>query len=67
MQQKLATFLKKLFSTKTIFLIENILGFCSGFVGLFIVESESGKLITWGSADDEGQSYLTSGKHGVMR
>ncbi|OMO97266.1 Regulator of chromosome condensation, RCC1 [Corchorus olitorius] len=23
-----------------------------------------GKLITWGSADDEGQSYLTSGKHG---
>lgn len=25
----------------------------------------SGKLITWGSADDQGQSYLTSGKHGV--
>lgn len=43
------------------------LSFCSGYVGLFIVESESGKLITWGSADDEGQSYLTSGKHGVMR
>lgn len=27
--------------------------------------AESGKLITWGSADDQGQSYLTSGKHGV--
>ncbi|CAA3012969.1 Hypothetical predicted protein [Olea europaea subsp. europaea] len=23
----------------------------------------SGKLFTWGSADDQGQSYLTSGKH----
>ena len=32
-----------------------------------IVESESGKLITWGSADDEGQSFMTSGKHGVMQ
>lgn len=28
--------------------------------------SDSGKLITWGSADDEGQSYMTSGKHGVI-
>lgn len=27
--------------------------------------SESGKLITWGSTDDLGQSYVTSGKHGV--
>lgn len=27
---------------------------------------ETGKLITWGSANDEVQSYLTSGKHGVM-
>ncbi|KAJ8532975.1 hypothetical protein K7X08_015864 [Anisodus acutangulus] len=27
----------------------------------------SGKLITWGSADDQGQSYLTSGKHGRRR
>lgn len=26
--------------------------------------SESGKLITWGSTDDLGQSYVTSGKHG---
>ncbi|RWR74400.1 protein SIEVE ELEMENT OCCLUSION B-like protein [Cinnamomum micranthum f. kanehirae] len=25
--------------------------------------AESGKLITWGSTDDLGQSYLTSGKH----
>lgn len=24
-----------------------------------------GKLITWGSTDDLGQSYVTSGKHGV--
>lgn len=30
-----------------------------------IVLSESGKLITWGSTDDLGQSYVTSGKHGV--
>ncbi|KAK4342867.1 hypothetical protein RND71_038683 [Anisodus tanguticus] len=28
------------------------------------LDSGSGKLITWGSADDQGQSYLTSGKHG---
>jgi hypothetical protein len=27
--------------------------------------SESGKLLTWGSADDMGQSYVTSGKHEV--
>lgn len=27
---------------------------------------ETGKLITWGSVNDEVQSYLTSGKHGVM-
>lgn len=26
---------------------------------------ENGKLITWGSSDDEGQSYVASGKHGV--
>lgn len=31
------------------------------------VESGSGKFITWGSTDDEGQSYMTSGKHGVMQ
>lgn len=28
--------------------------------------SESGKLMTWGSTDDLGQSYLTSGKHEVL-
>lgn len=27
---------------------------------------EYGKIITWGSTDDLGQSYVTSGKHGVM-
>uniref|UniRef100_A0A2P2Q5Y0 Ultraviolet-B receptor UVR8 n=1 Tax=Rhizophora mucronata TaxID=61149 RepID=A0A2P2Q5Y0_RHIMU len=27
-------------------------------------QPESGKLITWGSTDDLGQSYVTSGKHG---
>jgi len=27
--------------------------------------SESGKLLTWGSADDMGQSYVTAGKHEV--
>ncbi|KAG4974167.1 hypothetical protein JHK87_030988 [Glycine soja] len=26
---------------------------------------EKGKLITWGSMDDEGQSYLILGKHGI--
>ncbi|KAJ0087670.1 hypothetical protein Patl1_31809 [Pistacia atlantica] len=29
-----------------------------------LLKIESGKLITWGSTDEEGQSYLTSGKHG---
>ncbi|WMV44310.1 hypothetical protein MTR67_037695 [Solanum verrucosum] len=29
-----------------------------------VFDAGSGKLITWGSADDQGQSYLTSGKHG---
>ncbi|KAI3447715.1 hypothetical protein Pfo_004380 [Paulownia fortunei] len=28
------------------------------------MKSAFGKLVTWGSADDQGQSYLTSGKHG---
>ncbi|KAL9426199.1 hypothetical protein AB3S75_033054 [Citrus x aurantiifolia] len=37
---------------------------CGGGCGFALATSESGKLITWGSADDEGQSYLTSGKHG---
>ncbi|XP_068485359.1 ultraviolet-B receptor UVR8-like isoform X1 [Phaseolus vulgaris] len=37
---------------------------CGGGCGFAIAISESGKLITWGSTDDLGQSYLTSGKHG---
>ncbi|XP_030542194.1 ultraviolet-B receptor UVR8-like isoform X9 [Rhodamnia argentea] len=35
-----------------------------GGCGFAMAVSDSGKLITWGSADDEGQSYITSGKHG---
>lgn len=31
------------------------------------VKLDSGKLITWGSTDDLGQSYVTSGKHGVIQ
>lgn len=31
------------------------------------VDLESGKLITWGSAEEEAQTYLTSGKHGVIQ
>ncbi|XP_007026937.2 PREDICTED: ultraviolet-B receptor UVR8 isoform X2 [Theobroma cacao] len=37
---------------------------CGGGCGFAMAISDCGKLITWGSADDEGQSYLTSGKHG---
>ncbi|XP_021825493.1 ultraviolet-B receptor UVR8-like isoform X2 [Prunus avium] len=37
---------------------------CGGGCGFAMAISECGKLITWGSADDEGQSYLVSGKHG---
>ncbi|CAN4116052.1 unnamed protein product [Withania somnifera] len=37
---------------------------CGGGCGFGMGISGSGKLITWGSADDQGQSYLTSGKHG---
>ncbi|KAL3357982.1 hypothetical protein AABB24_015222 [Solanum stoloniferum] len=37
---------------------------CGGGCGFAMAISGSGKLITWGSADDQGQSYLTSGKHG---
>ncbi|XP_031107679.1 ultraviolet-B receptor UVR8-like isoform X1 [Ipomoea triloba] len=35
-----------------------------GGCGFAMAISDSGKLITWGSADDLGQSYVTSGKHG---
>ncbi|XP_031275155.1 ultraviolet-B receptor UVR8-like isoform X3 [Pistacia vera] len=37
---------------------------CGGGCGFSLAISKSGKLITWGSTDEEGQSYLTSGKHG---
>ncbi|GLT89084.1 hypothetical protein SLE2022_070840 [Rubroshorea leprosula] len=37
---------------------------CSGGCGFAMAISDSGKLITWGSTDDLGQSYVTSGKHG---
>ncbi|GJM92580.1 hypothetical protein PR202_ga09061 [Eleusine coracana subsp. coracana] len=38
---------------------------CGGGCGFAMAISESGKLLTWGSADDMGQSYVTSGKHEV--
>ena len=37
------------------------------FIFCSFVLPESGKLITWGSTDDLGQSYVTSGKHGVVQ
>ncbi|XP_006290887.2 ultraviolet-B receptor UVR8 [Capsella rubella] len=37
---------------------------CGGGCGFAMAISEKGKLITWGSTDDEGQSYVASGKHG---
>ncbi|KAG5106482.1 hypothetical protein JHK82_043452 [Glycine max] len=39
-----------------------------GHLSRFVIcdVAEKGKLITWGSADDEGQSYLISGKHGEI-
>ncbi|KAK7256789.1 hypothetical protein RIF29_30273 [Crotalaria pallida] len=39
---------------------------CGGGCGFAMAISEKGKLITWGSADDEGPSYMTSGKHGEI-
>ncbi|KAK9154365.1 hypothetical protein Sjap_001845 [Stephania japonica] len=39
---------------------------CGGGCGFAMAISESGKLITWGSTDDMGQSYVTSGKHGEI-
>ncbi|XP_048225774.1 ultraviolet-B receptor UVR8 isoform X2 [Ricinus communis] len=39
---------------------------CSGGCGFAMAISGSGNLITWGSTDEEGQSYLTSGKHGEI-
>ncbi|KAI3809069.1 hypothetical protein L1987_25037 [Smallanthus sonchifolius] len=37
---------------------------CGGGCGFAMSISDTGKLITWGSTDDLGQSYVTSGKHG---
>ncbi|KAL9255829.1 Ultraviolet-B receptor UVR8-like protein [Drosera capensis] len=37
---------------------------CGGGCGFAIAISDNGRLITWGSTDDPGQSYVTSGKHG---
>ncbi|XP_051122990.1 ultraviolet-B receptor UVR8 [Andrographis paniculata] len=39
---------------------------CGGGCGFAMAISDSGKLITWGSTDDLGQSYVTCGKHGEM-
>ncbi|XP_031114818.1 ultraviolet-B receptor UVR8-like isoform X2 [Ipomoea triloba] len=39
---------------------------CGGGCGFAMAISDYGKLITWGSTDDLGQSYVTSGKHGEM-
>ncbi|WCJ28344.1 Regulator of chromosome condensation (RCC1) family protein [Euphorbia peplus] len=39
---------------------------CGGGCGFAMAISGSGKLITWGSTDEEGQSYLTAGKHGEI-
>ncbi|XP_073137412.1 ultraviolet-B receptor UVR8-like isoform X2 [Henckelia pumila] len=38
---------------------------CDGGCGFGMAIAASGKVITWGSADDQGQSYLASGKHGT--
>ncbi|XP_052184195.1 ultraviolet-B receptor UVR8 isoform X2 [Diospyros lotus] len=39
---------------------------CGGGCGFAMAVSDFGKLITWGSTDDLGQSYVTSGKHGEI-
>ncbi|XP_059305547.1 ultraviolet-B receptor UVR8-like isoform X8 [Lycium ferocissimum] len=45
--------------------VESWTDVCGGGCGFAMaISAGSGKLITWGSADDQGQSYLTSGKHG---
>ncbi|XP_020252473.1 ultraviolet-B receptor UVR8-like [Asparagus officinalis] len=36
---------------------------CGGGCGFAMAVSESGKLYTWGSTDDMGQSYVAAGKH----
>ncbi|KAJ0896000.1 putative regulator of chromosome condensation 1/beta-lactamase-inhibitor protein II [Helianthus annuus] len=37
---------------------------CGGGCGVAMPISDTGKLITWGTTDDLGQSYVTSGRHG---
>uniref|UniRef100_M1CLF1 Serine/threonine-protein kinase Nek8 n=1 Tax=Solanum tuberosum TaxID=4113 RepID=M1CLF1_SOLTU len=39
---------------------------CGGGCGFAMAISDSGKIITWGSTDDLGQCYVTSGKHGEI-
>ncbi|KAJ8747149.1 hypothetical protein K2173_001706 [Erythroxylum novogranatense] len=39
---------------------------CGGGCGFAMAISGSGKLVTWGSTDDESQSYSTCGKHGEI-
>ncbi|XP_065851950.1 ultraviolet-B receptor UVR8-like isoform X2 [Euphorbia lathyris] len=39
---------------------------CGGGCGFAMAISGSGKLMTLGSTDEEGQSYLTAGKHGEI-
>ncbi|KAI8014835.1 Ultraviolet-B receptor UVR8 [Camellia lanceoleosa] len=59
----------KLLSRETVqFPATNIAGdswkdVCGGGCGFAMAISENRKPITWESADDQGQSYLTSGKH----
>ncbi|KAJ3668937.1 hypothetical protein LUZ60_010887 [Juncus effusus] len=36
---------------------------CGGGCGFAMALSETGKILTWGSVDDMGASYVTSGKH----
>lgn len=37
------------------------------FSATFFLAIASGKLITWGSTDEENQIYMTCGKHGVSK
>ncbi|XP_010321436.1 ultraviolet-B receptor UVR8 isoform X2 [Solanum lycopersicum] len=39
---------------------------CGGGCGFAMAISDSGKIITWGSTDDLGQCYVTSGRHGEI-
>ncbi|KAJ4835276.1 hypothetical protein Tsubulata_002786 [Turnera subulata] len=39
---------------------------CGGGCGFAMALSENGKLMTWGSAEEEGQSYVMCGRHGEI-